>query len=314
MQKIAVVIPYFGKLPNYFNLYINSLKNTPYIDVLFFTDIVINEQLPSNFKVIPTTLPMLAERIENSLRIKTNINHPIKLCDFKPTWGEVFREELQSYSHWGFGDIDVVYGDIPQFLPDKWQDKDIISFLPYWLSGSLCIIKNSPKMRTLYQQSRFWQEALETSNHTAFDECHHLYSDLRNGKCIFELDDQQSFTWVVKKSHQNGDIDAYFSEPVIKEKIYVREFINVAPGKVTLNNGKEVAYYHLICEKNLMSFELIEGQVPETFIIDRQGFHYQTHFHRPGYRVVKSITGSGLFTVQQINRGIRKFKRTFNLA
>ncbi|GAL11920.1 hypothetical protein JCM19233_2910 [Vibrio astriarenae] len=241
MAKIAVVIPYFGQLPNYFNLYLNSLKHTPYIEVLFVTDIEIKENLPKNFKVIKTSLASLSDRIEKTLGIDINIKHPIKLCDFKPTWGHVFETELKSYDFWAFGDIDVVYGDVQHFLPENWQQKDIISFVPNWLSGSLCLIKNNDTMRTLYQRSEYWKEALGAADHWAFDECHHLYTQLRQGHGIDDLDDKQSFTWVVNKMQQTGEIDAYLSKRVIKEKVYLNESLRIEPGRVSQQNGENFA-------------------------------------------------------------------------
>ncbi|MDR9828627.1 hypothetical protein RCJ22_23865, partial [Vibrio sp. FNV 38] len=302
MQKIAIVIPYFGQLPAYFNFYINSLKNIPYIDILFYTDINITQEVPSNFKVISTSLESLSRKIDSRLNIHSQINHPIKLCDFKPTYGDVFQHDLEPYSHWGFGDIDIIYGDITSFLPNNWQQKDIISFLPNWLSGSLCILKNSPEMCHLYQKSQHWQEILESSEHKAFDECHHYYSALKNGANIFDIDDKQSFTWVVKKYELEGKIDAYFSESVIKEKLYVGESIQVTNNTITLNNGRQFAYYHLICEKKLLSFKLPSHKIPDNYTIDRQGFHYNDDYQSSLYKILQSSIGAGQYLIQQLIR------------
>ena len=38
MKSIAFVIPYFGKFPNYFSLWLQSCRNNPTIDWLLFTD------------------------------------------------------------------------------------------------------------------------------------------------------------------------------------------------------------------------------------------------------------------------------------
>ena len=52
MQKIILIICYFGKLPNYFDLYLETCKYNDTIDFLMFTDQKCNNyNLPNNFKI-----------------------------------------------------------------------------------------------------------------------------------------------------------------------------------------------------------------------------------------------------------------------
>ena len=51
--------------------------------------------------------------LSSSLRLTSQ-----KIKDLKPMHGLVFRELLASYSHWAFGDVDVVYGSLKRFLTE----------------------------------------------------------------------------------------------------------------------------------------------------------------------------------------------------
>lgn len=51
-MKIAFICPYFGELPNYFELLLKSCKHNSTIDWIIFTDNKINYEIPSNVKVI----------------------------------------------------------------------------------------------------------------------------------------------------------------------------------------------------------------------------------------------------------------------
>ena len=72
-KKVVIIIPYFGKLPNYFSLWLESVRNNPQINVIFLTD---NDKLlncPSNVNWIVTTLSAVKARAQKL------IDFPIKL-------------------------------------------------------------------------------------------------------------------------------------------------------------------------------------------------------------------------------------------
>lgn len=56
------------------------------------------------------------------------IPNSYKLCDFKPTYGLIFSEYIAKYDFWGMGDIDVIYGNIRDFITeDVLNNNDIIT-------------------------------------------------------------------------------------------------------------------------------------------------------------------------------------------
>ena len=138
MNKIILIIPYFGKLPNYFQVFLNSCKTTKYLDFLLITDDKSEYTFPSNFKVRYDTLENVHHFFEKRLEKKIYLNHPYKFCDYRPCYGFVFSEDIANYDFWGHCDIDLVFGDIDKYL--EMSDLELYDRIyPY---GHLSIYKN----------------------------------------------------------------------------------------------------------------------------------------------------------------------------
>ena len=54
----------------------------------------------------------MKERIQRIFDFPISLERPYKLCDYKPSYGEVFKDELAGYDFWGNCDIDLVWGNI----------------------------------------------------------------------------------------------------------------------------------------------------------------------------------------------------------
>ena len=66
LTRIGIVLPYFGKLPNYFPLFLNSCRFNPTIDWLVYTDSDQKMDWPENVKVTKTTFDAFRSRIHLS--------------------------------------------------------------------------------------------------------------------------------------------------------------------------------------------------------------------------------------------------------
>jgi hypothetical protein len=103
-NRIAIVIPYFGKLPVYFNVFLKGCTyNTDLFDVLLFTDIKAPSDLPPNVKFFPINFSEIKKLAEAQLGFEISLEMPYKLCDFKPTYGIIFQEYLKKYDFWALG-------------------------------------------------------------------------------------------------------------------------------------------------------------------------------------------------------------------
>ena len=115
MNRIGIIIPYFGKWPLNFNLYLKSVTyNIDTVDIIFFTDLTLDNYrpLPKNIYLHQLSIKELRKLIEKKVNIKPKLENYRKLCDFKPAYGLIFEDYLQTYDFWGFGDIDLIYGDL----------------------------------------------------------------------------------------------------------------------------------------------------------------------------------------------------------
>lgn len=126
MNKIAVVVVYFGKFPNYFGLWLKSCEKNPTIDFLVMTDQQL-ENRPKNVIVKPLTIECMREKASSVLGFAVKLDRPYKCCDFKPLYGLMFGEELKNYDYWGHADIDLIFGNLQYFF-DKYRLYDYDKF------------------------------------------------------------------------------------------------------------------------------------------------------------------------------------------
>ena len=93
-MKIVLVIPYFGKFPNYFDLWVKSIEKNETIDFLLFTDCKIEFAVPKNLKIVNMTFEEFRENVSNKFDFKIRLKEPYKICDFRPAYGYLFAEYL----------------------------------------------------------------------------------------------------------------------------------------------------------------------------------------------------------------------------
>jgi hypothetical protein len=57
------------------------------------------------------------------------IKYPYVLVEFKPALGHIFAEFLEGYTHWGYSDLDILFGDLERWIsPDELNDFDIVTY------------------------------------------------------------------------------------------------------------------------------------------------------------------------------------------
>lgn len=118
-SSICLVVLYFGKLPNYFNLWLTSCKYNKTINFLLFIDDETKYDYPDNVKVIYTTFENIKNQIQSKFDFNISLKKPYKLCDYKPAYGYIFNEYLEKYDLWGHCDLDVIFGNLRKFLSEE---------------------------------------------------------------------------------------------------------------------------------------------------------------------------------------------------
>ncbi len=167
MKSIVLINCYFGKFPNYFNLFVESCRTNPTINYLFFTDNVIQD-LPPNITVINTTFDDIKEKIQSKFDFKISLDAPYKLCDYKPAYGYVFADYVSQYDYWGFCDVDMIFGNVRHFLTDDILDK----YDKFYKLGHLTLFKNTQEINTIFMNEDVisYKKAFTTKKIAVFDE------------------------------------------------------------------------------------------------------------------------------------------------
>lgn len=170
-SSICIVIPYFGRWPLWMPYYLETCRFNSTINWVFYTDCGTPEVLPPNVKIIDISYHGYCDLISQKLGIQFYPENPYKLCDIKPLLGYIHADELRGFDFWGFGDIDLVYGDLrAYFNQSRLNRKDLFSTHARRISGHLCLIRNTEEMCTAFQRVRNWKYLVSKSEHVAFDE------------------------------------------------------------------------------------------------------------------------------------------------
>ncbi|MCH4168357.1 MAG: hypothetical protein LKF42_03805 [Streptococcaceae bacterium] len=152
-HKVLLIQPYFGKLPNYFELWLWSMANNPEFQVLLVTDCDLSTyHLPANIFVQQMTFAQLRQLISEKLAMPIYLEKPYKLVDYRISFAKIFEENLEDYSHWGWFDIDLTFGRLSHFISEDMLEKyDKIGAF-----GHLTILKNNKQINCLYLQENLW--------------------------------------------------------------------------------------------------------------------------------------------------------------
>lgn len=175
MTTIAIVIPWFGTWPKWINLFIHSCQHNSSVDYFFFSD----QEIPEKAKGIENIHFKKQEyndycnMVSSKLNIEFHPSNAYKLCDLKPFYGFLHYDDLQNFDFWGFGDLDLIWGDLRHFYTeDILAKKDIISTHSDRLSGHLTLVRNTDNYRKLGFNIPKWKDLLTAPENHAMDEIH----------------------------------------------------------------------------------------------------------------------------------------------
>jgi hypothetical protein len=169
-HKVAMIQPYFGFLPNYFDLALQSYAFNSAYDWFIFTDDRSRHDYPPNVFVTHTTLDRLKGRFQQHFDFPIALERPYKLCDYKPLYGHLFADYLKGYDFWGNFDPDVIFGRINNFVPDElYQHYDKI-----FDRGHFALYRNTPAVNLVYRERVahcvYYRVAIASERNWGFDE------------------------------------------------------------------------------------------------------------------------------------------------
>lgn len=172
MKKIILIIIYFGKLPNYFELWLKSVEKNQTVDFLLITDDQRNYQYPNNVTVIYKTFKEIQKSIKEKIAQNARIKEPYKLCDYRPLYKVLFEEEIKNYDFYGWCDLDIIFGDIRKFITNEIVEK----YYKIYTRGHLTLFKNCEENNKLIKCEKkssnyyTYKEAISTNYACHFDE------------------------------------------------------------------------------------------------------------------------------------------------
>lgn len=170
-KRIAIIIPYFGKWPEWINLFLYSCEQNRDIDFILFTDCDITLYKASNIHFYSVSFTEYCTEVGKRLNIDFQPKQAYKLCDIRPFLGFIHKDLLVKYDFWGFGDIDVIWGKISHFYTEDILAKfDVFSTHNDRLSGHLSIFRNNERYTNLCFKINDWQLKLCADINYALDE------------------------------------------------------------------------------------------------------------------------------------------------
>lgn len=269
MKSIALITCWYGPFPWYFPYFVFSCKYNPTVDFIIVTD---NEDeiqnKPDNFKIIYTKFEDLKSNFSEKMGFKVSLDYPYKLCDFKPAYGYLFPDIIKKYDFWGHIDLDIVFGDIREFITDELlSNYDVISSRHDYTAGYFTLFRNQQYLNTLFKRSKDYIKIFTKPQNFWFDECGSLTCKLKNANdVLFCANDIESMTYVVKMAEKESGLRSYFDFMVI----------DGLPGKIHWKNGKiyykdtfEAIFYHLIQFKNKCKKKTILTPIPNEFFFTK---------------------------------------------
>ena len=274
MKSIAVITCWYGKYPWYLPYFIHSCTFNPSIDFYIITDnmgIILNK--PDNVIVLFKTLEELKLQASTKLGFNVNIDHPYKLCDFKPAYGFLFPEIIEGYDFWGQSDLDIIYGNVRDFITvDMLEEYDFISMRHDYTTGCFALYKNNTSMNTFFMRSKDYKKVFSDPQHYCFDECSFAWDALTAGISIFDVQTEiESFTHLIKKAQKEQEIKAHF-DFILLEGLTGRIIFD--NGRIYYKNQFEGIMYHLFWLKKNYKGNKIVRKVPDKYYISKTKIYH----------------------------------------
>ena len=237
MRK-CVILCYFGQLPNYFELYLDSCKHNFQIDWIFITDNKLDIDA-ENVKIVNYTYEDFKKRVQKCFDFPVALDSPYKWCDFRPAIAYIFPEIVSSYDYWGFCDCDLIWGNLSKFYPDTL----IGQFDRFLVNGHLQFYKNTKEINELFMVPIYafldYKAVFKSKLNYGFDEIGRIsINKITNkvGKSVYDNRDEIAdiYPYGDKFISRNKEID------------YIKIDRNLSGGvfQVSEENEKEVAYVH----------------------------------------------------------------------
>lgn len=238
MKKCCFIIPYFGKLPNYFEVFAKSCSRNVDYQWLIFTDDPQVYNVPSNVVIHQMSFDDFFRLLDSKFDFPVEIRDYHKICDLKPAFGYLFEDYIRDFEFWGYCDLDTVFGDLNAFItPEILKHYDKLFCL-----GHCVLFRNTFENNRLFMKpvkGEYWyKESFSTPITTVFDETFGGDKNVNTlfkyyGKKVLEAD------WAFNCNIAPANLQRIAYVPS-KEAFEVEKY---KPSIFTWNDGKILRYY-----------------------------------------------------------------------
>lgn len=308
-KDIAILLPYFGKLPDYFSFFLQCCQRNPFIDFIIFTDdLSIYKWKPGgNIHVFEMDVKEFNQLASTRLELIFTLTKGYKLRDLRPAFGKIFEDYLKNYSFWGSCDSDIILGDLRKLITKEMLAAyDFISFYNDFISGPFFMVKNIPEANELFRKSKDYKTVFLESRNFYFDEAggKDVIRQIREGTHITEAKSPvESFSHVVLNK-EKCSLRLYFKHHITDRELCAGEGISWKDGKLYLNK-EEILVYHYLWNKNKIHFNVPQYQPDENFLFSRNGFFYVGLKSRTidwAISIISNTSEKALRMIQDISR------------
>jgi hypothetical protein len=149
----------------------------------YLVKVVVDTKQPSDLAISNPEL------LEKALAFHMDHN-PYALVEFKPAWGHIFAEFLEGYSHWGYSDLDILFGDLSRWItPDEWKDYDVVTYSfgdqhRLYARGQFTFHRNTEKVNNIWKSCTYlsdldhrFAKVLAEKDTLKFESAEGCYSD-----------------------------------------------------------------------------------------------------------------------------------------
>lgn len=274
-NPIAFIIFYLGQFPWYFPYFLHSCRYNSSINFIILSD---NKSslaaLPPNVKMVYYTIDQFKTEASKVLDFEVVADYGYKLCDFKPAYGYIFKDLVKDYDFWGHCDIDIIFGNIRNFMTDDLLNEyDVISARHDYLTGSFALYRNGLFNNALFMESKDYKKVYTTPYNFCFDETNYAFKSFDKGLHYSEIKTEiESMTHVVQRLGEYGKLKPYFEFQILEGLAGSMLWNN---GILTYKNEFELMYYHLIKLKTIYTEENIQNRIiPNKFRIGKKKIYY----------------------------------------
>lgn len=253
------VILWFGPWPNWIDYFLHSCGRNPEFHWLIFHDCTEPLSCPDNVHLRSTTTKEIEDRVSDLLGIDFTLDYGYKACDLRPAYGLVFERELQGYTHWGWTDLDQIWGRIDTFLSSsRVTEHDILTAATHHLVGHCTLMRNTTEINRLFHGIPDFTDKLLSNDYEALEE--------------------KSFDQLVRAESSAGRL-RLFEARIAEEDCWIhwsgRRHFSILWKNGTLRDlhtGRELCYFHFIQSKYRAEFQSKPPRTPlETFVISPNG-------------------------------------------